>query len=675
MHPMILHFPIVLIVLYVLYVLFFQKKISPQETALHIGELLLLLSAFTSVITALMGLFLSKEEGYDAEAMLWHKWGGVAVSLLMLLWYSLRNSIAKTKTGTVAATLVSFAAIIFAGHQGAGISHGQNFLLAPILPEKKQQQVLLEDAVVFANMVKPIMQTKCMSCHNSKKAKGELVMETEELLLKGGKDGKLWDSTEASYGLLMKRIHLPLETKKHMPPQGKPQLTEDEISILSNWIKTGADFKIKVVDLAANSELRKIAARTFSTLETDEYDFAAADESKVQSLNNNYRIVFPLAKGSPALGAEFFSASQFKPENLKDLLSVKLQLVTLSLDKMPVKDEDLKTIGQFSQLRKLNLSFTDITGATINELHGLKELKHLSLSGTAIKVEAVKSLSSLKQLTKLFIWNTGIKEYVIKQLQQENKNLVIETGFRGDTIKLKLTPPILQNEEQVIVESQKLKLKHYVNAVTIRYTLDGTDPDSLRSAIYTKDVSISGNAHLKAIAYKTGWYSSDTIKADFYAAKYRPASLIHLLPPDKDYKDDKGKILIDLVKGDRNFRSGKWVAFRNNSMETLLEFNQPSVISTVTLSSLVDIGSYLMPPLLFEVWGGVDPRQLKLLNRITPEQPAKQQPSYLKVYDLKFKPVTVRYLKLIANPVRKLPGWHPGKGQKGWFFTDEIFVK
>jgi uncharacterized membrane protein len=133
------------------------------------------------------------------------------------------------------------------------------------MPEKKQQQVLLEDAIVFNDLVKPILQTKCMSCHNNKKAKGDLIMETEELLLKGGKTGKLWDSTSADFGLLMKRIHLPLETKKHMPPQGKPQLTDDEMAVLSNWIKSGADFKIKVTELESESDLRKIADRIFTT--------------------------------------------------------------------------------------------------------------------------------------------------------------------------------------------------------------------------------------------------------------------------------------------------------------------------------------------------------------------------------------------------------------------------
>jgi hypothetical protein len=620
-----------------------------------------------------MGLFLSREEGYDPDALLWHKWGGAGVSLLMLAWYGFRDRISKTKTGTIAATLISFAAIIFTGHQGAGITHGQNFLLAPIMPEKKQQQVLLEDAEVFRNMVQPILKTKCMSCHNSKKAKGELVMETRELLLKGGKHGKLWDSTAADFGLMMKRIHLPLEARKHMPPQGKPQLSENEISVLSNWIKSGADFKMKVVELDPKSELKKIADVIFNTIETDDYDFAAADEKKIQSLNNNYRIVAPLAINSPALGAEYFGASQFNSESLKDLLPVKQQLVSLSLDKMPVKDEDLETIGQLSQLRKLDLSFTNITGATIAKLSGLKELKHLSLSGTKIKEGTLKTLSSLKKLTHLFIWNTGVNDNEIKQLQ-ENKNLIVEKGFRGDTVVLKLTPPVLENEQQVIVKSEKLKLKHYIKGVTIRYTLDGADPDSLHSPAYDDNVTISGNAHLKAIAYKPGWYSSDTLDAYFFAATYRPDSLIHLLPPDVAYKDEKGKILIDRVKGDNNFRSGKWVGFRMNNMESLLVFDEACRISNVTVSGLVDIGSYLMPPLSLEVWGGDDPKQLKLLDRITPEQPSKLKAAYQKAYDLKFHPVTVKYLKIIAKPVPKLPKWHPGKGEKGWFFTDELIV-
>src|SRR5687767_11650406 len=96
-HPMFLHFPIVLVVLYVLWILLFQKTISHPDTAGSIGAWLLLLSTFSSALTALMGFFLSREEGYDAEALLWHKWGGIAVSLFLMLWYAFRKNIGNTR--------------------------------------------------------------------------------------------------------------------------------------------------------------------------------------------------------------------------------------------------------------------------------------------------------------------------------------------------------------------------------------------------------------------------------------------------------------------------------------------------------------------------------------------------------------------------------------------------
>ena len=92
-------------------------------------------------------------------------------------------------------------------------------------------------------------------------------METEALLLKGGKNGVLWDNTSADLGLLLRRIHLPLEEKKHMPPQGKPQLTDDEIVILRHWIQKGADFKMRVAELPTNDSLF-VMANNIATIAT-----------------------------------------------------------------------------------------------------------------------------------------------------------------------------------------------------------------------------------------------------------------------------------------------------------------------------------------------------------------------------------------------------------------------
>jgi len=180
---------------------------------------------------------------------------------------------------------------------------------------------------------------------------------------------------------------------------------------------------------------------------------------------------------------------------------------------------------------------------------------------------------------------------------------------------------------------------------------------------------------LKAKAFKKGWISSNTIEAYFFSSKYQPDSAVNILRADDNYRGDGANTLIDLAKGEvNNFKSPKWLGYKLNRMESMLMFKQPVSISSVTLSTLVDIGSYIMPPQSFEVWGGNLPGQLTLLGRLVPPQPTAVVKGYLRGYEIKFPPTNQKYLKVIAVPVGKLPKWHPGKGDKGWVFVDEVYV-
>jgi Fn3 associated len=479
---------------------------------------------------------------------------------------------------------------------------------------------------------------------------------------------------------LMSRIHLPLEDKKHMPPSSKSQLTEEEAAVLYSWIKAGAPFDKKLMDLSPTDTLRIMASGILRSTEDEQYTFAAADEKKTQALNSNYRVIRPLAKGSPALAVDFYGAPFFRPEDLKELDPIRQEIVSLNLDKMPVTDNDLVTIAGFANLRVLNLGFTKVTGAGVGELLKLSKLKSLTLSGTAMKLDDIRRIRTLKTLRHLYIWNTGMSPEEIATLQKgtgvaggSQDNLVITTGFRTDTVLIRLNAPLLQTEERVIIQPVALQLKHYVPGVTIRYTLDGSDPDSL-APVYDGQVMLTTRALLKAKAFKKGWLSSEAVTADFYAGKYRPDSIIMLQPVDSQYMKINPKVLIDLQKGDFNFRSGKWLGFHNNRMESLLLFGSPVKTQLVTLSSVVDIGSDIMPPVSIEVWGGHDARNLKLLGRLAPEQPKTVQIAYLAGYDIRFTPVLVKVLKVVVIPVSKLPDWQIRKGKKGWVMEDEIFV-
>ena len=90
----------------------------------------MLLASLTATASALMGLLLSKEDGYTQEVVAWHKWGGVFISLLSFAWYTFRDSIRRVKPALVLTVLASTGLVIITSHLGADITHGDNFLLA-----------------------------------------------------------------------------------------------------------------------------------------------------------------------------------------------------------------------------------------------------------------------------------------------------------------------------------------------------------------------------------------------------------------------------------------------------------------------------------------------------------------------------------------------------------------
>lgn len=682
MHPLVVHFPIVLVLLYLAFLFFIPANLRNENWYKTMTEILLVLSAVSAVSSALMGLLLSREAGYDADALASHKWMGAATSFGLFFLYLVRAYMEKIPALRYFFSFAIVAIVVLTGHLGGNITHGENYVLAPVTPVTKKMRAPFEDAFVYADLVQPILESKCMACHNSRKAKGELIMETKELLLKGGEEGKLWDTTKADLGLMMQRIHLPEDEKKHMPPAGKPQLTSQELQILYAWIKSGADFEKRVIELSPTDTLRIMAAKILKQSADEEYDFATADEKEIQKLSNDNRVITPLFINSPALTVNFFNRTSFKPEDLVALRPLNKQIVEMNLDNMPVKDDDLKVIAEFTNLRKLNLNSSAITGNSLTELKKLVNLKSLSLSGTTIKPGQLNVLISLPKLRTVYLWNTGINSTDIKKLEAQNNKVVFQTGFKGDTVVLKLTPPVLENEEQIITASMPVKIKHYIQGSVIRYTLDGTEPDSTKSPVYDGKLTLSNDAVLKAKAFKPGWIGSDMMVKHFFKSTFHPDSVALMTPADKKYPGNGGKILIDLEKGEPgNFGDGKWVGFRENPMEILLIFKKPEEIKKITISALKKIDSYIFPPQRIEVWGGMEEKNLKLLSKTIPIQPARQsikEKGFVNTENLvvncSFQPVSIRYIKLVVIPVPKLPAWHDGKGQKAWFFTDEIFV-
>lgn len=673
LHPALMHLPIGGLIFSVVLVLAegqFKKKAYRQVTLTALS-----FTTLTASLTALLGLFLAAQGDYGDEALGQHKNSGVVLSFLsyglLLVYYN----IGKNKTLYYRLGLITLGTLFFAGHSGSVLTHGENFVLAPVT----KSAPLAANEAAFHQVIYPILEKKCISCHNPSKAKGKFVMTTVSDFQKGGKHGNAWVPGKPGESRMIQYLHLPLSDDDHMPPDGKPQLTKQEIRLLESWVAAGADFQKQLTDFPATDSFRILGAAARSSIlvasrEEKTYTFSSASEETIASMNTPFRTVFPLYQGSPALQADFFIRASFQSSALEELNEVSEQLVVVNLSRMPVTDNDLKIIGNFANLEKLNLNFSSIDGSGLSSLQSLKKLTSLSLAGTAVGADKLGPVLALPALRELYVWNTKVTEDDKASLSAAHPNIrIFTTPFRDDQI-LRLGKPLLGNEG-VLKRGDKVVLRHPMPGVTIRYTLDGSNPDSVKASVYNDPIALSATSTLKAIACREGWYCSERFETTVFVEGLKPSSARLLTKPDKQYPGEGDKSLTDGRKGFiEDFKEPSWLGYQNDAFSASFEFSSDApAVRSVVISYGTNISSYIFPPEVVEVWGGKDSKDAKLLQSIKITQPTTYDSPKLAALVLPLKSSSHPYYKVIAKPVAKLPAWHSGKGSKGWVFVDEVF--
>lgn len=672
MHPLLLHLPIGFLILLAL--LPFLQNEFKRKAFQRAEQFVLLLSAVTTSLTALMGIILADEGGYEADALKTHQVGGAFLSFLVALLLIVKINWPKATTPYRALLTVAVLSVILTGHFGATLTHGENFITEPLREE--EDLIVTDSTSLYAMAVEPILKKKCMSCHSENKSKGGLVMTTTARILEGGEHGAIWVAGKPDSSEMVIRALLPEEDEDHMPPVGKVQLTETELELLSRWIASGADVKKPWTTYRSTDTLLLLvkAAQPKAQVATPRYTFSFASAKTLALLNSPYCTVAPIAASEPALKADFYVARNFDIEALQNLQEVKQQLIHLNLSGMPINDQQASVVLQFSNLEKLNLNNTGITGAFVAQLATLTKLTSLSLDGTAVGADALQALAALPALKDVFIWNTDVTPAEINALRSRSKINWVD-GF-APSDKLTLTPPILVNESFLLDEEGGVMLKHNLPGTTLQYTTDGTDPDSSRAQTYSTPVPIERYTVVKARAVKTGWYSSAVVTFHFFRRGLAGIQAELLTKADKDYRGEGALTLTDGKKGDNdNYRDIGWLGFRDNAAIALFTLEKPRYIKQVTVSFHQNIGSYLMPPASVELWGGPSSTQLKLIQKAVPAQPSRYEPNAVPGIILKVNSSSYSTFKLIVNPVSKLPTWHGGKGKKGWVFLDEVIFE
>lgn len=207
----------------------------------------------------------------------------------------------------------------------------------------------------------------------------------------------------------------------------------------------------------------------------------------------------------------------------------------------------------------------------------------------------------------------------------------------------------------------------------IRYTLDGTEPTA-NSTLYTGAIVLQKSAKIRAAAFRDGKRSSVTSQnISFNKATACPVELLQ--PTHKNYTYKGGATLTDGLLGDKGFGTGRWLGFSGNDLEAVIDLKQNTDVSSVSLNTCVDKGSWIFDARNIEVSVSADGKSFtKVASKSLPAL-EEQTPDNIYTYELTFPQTTTRYVKLTATSEHNIPKWHGGKGKPAFLFVDEISVK
>jgi hypothetical protein len=507
------------------------------------------------------------------------------------------------------------------------------------------------------------------------------VLTSLQDIRKGGESGALWVAEDPDNSLLVERLLLPLDHDDHMPPKDKAQLTDDEIAFISLWIEDGADTARKLFEVTPDDTLGKLASviipryQQLPSLEA-QYTFRFVSQDKIQKLSTPNRSVFQIAKNEPAIQADFYLKESFNPKHLEELLDVKEQLISLNLSKMPVDDRDAKIISRFSNLEVLNLNNTNITSGALKDLASLSKLRSLSLSGTSVDASALSTLKDIDGLEEVFLWNTPVTQADVDRLKNEFPSVRWNIGFIPDEEEiLKLNPPLLKNKSQILNPGEKVVLKHNLPGTMLRYTTDGTEPDSLNSPVFKEGLAVENYATIKTKAFKQGWLSSDVAEFFFFRKGLQPDSAVLQLPADERFPGEGTVTLLDGKQGLADFyRHPAWIAFRKNDLVLNFSFvKQTPTVSNVTLSFAHNNWHICLPPDEMELWGGNEPGKLQLIHKMNPPEAPKPGKARIEGLSMDVPPSNFKYYRFVARPTRKLADGNPNQRDL-WLMVDEVFI-
>ena len=439
-HPLLVHLPIGFLILAILiesYSSIFKIKINRR-----IVNFTWFTAFFSSVLTTILGLLVAETGHYIDENLFMHKIFGLSLTAISFISWFLRLSIFSNLFSSSLKTLSNTIIIVLltlTGHYGGNLTHGETYLVdyAPenikelVVKKNKYVELEIDSVKVYDDLIQPIFNQKCVSCHNKEISRGNLNMDSYSNLLKGGSSGIPINKSDPRKSLLIRRITMPTSEIKYMPPDGEP-VSFDEIKTLIWWINNLDKSNEKLVSLKVEDDIKESLEMLYSLNFTEKQWFEKIsidkiDESLVKNIDNSVFQIKFISDEKKFLSVKYLQKN-VSASDIEKLEKISKYIAYFTAKSSNISNELIKGISNFENLVKLEIQDNNIDDESIKILQSLKNLEILNIHNTKITSKSIEILKTFKNLKRAYVWGTSISRSEIDEFNRKEEKLKLIGG-------------------------------------------------------------------------------------------------------------------------------------------------------------------------------------------------------------------------------------------------------
>ena len=127
--------------------------------------------------------------------------------------------------------------------------------------------------------------------------------------------------------------------------------------------------------------------------------------------------------------------------------------------------------------------------------------------------------------------------------------------------------------------------------------------------------------------------------------------------------------------GSLDFKDGLWQGFSGSDINIIIDLDSIIKVNNISMNFYQYINSWIVLPKYISIMSSKDSINWEKSEKIKSFGNIKKRGKFIKKASFKNLELKVRYLKIFAKNIKKLPSWHEAAGSESWLFIDEIIVE